>query len=503
MRATRVGSSWKREGSEPVRLGHNDGPDLYPRVAEQALGGADITADTDATDREGIGVCQVLVTRLGMVFREQSTSDFGVDAQVEMKRDGHPTGRLVGLQIKSGPSRFEEPYDEASMIAPDVQALAQATAAAVRDLSSGLPALRVLSDTDEMAAAKMTSLLADAGRLDDAQGAAQAAYSRFGDPGFLVEAAAFLMRLGRPGDASAAASEALAQSSLDAFGRRTAHRILARIAVQEAESTAGSEAPLVPGAAPSLTSRSAPARRPAGRSPRCLESHPRPAEPGRSPTCRRHLVPHNPEVTSKYEAELWARVFVTQPGDVCGTQQDGRMVREQRFSVLRPCARNRSSPGPGYQRAPGRAGPLREAGARPVQDSTDLGPADQHARRARHRGRGSLAGANCARKGARPVSVERRCHPAEPRPGLRRRRLRNRHPPAIEGRRAPQRPGRRRCNLRGGPNSQTLRGNDGPRRARSRRIRRRGDAHRAGTPRGMEGSRPRCGHSRTWLCGGP
>ena len=50
---------------------------------------------------------------------------------------------------------------EASMIAPGVQALAQATAAAVRDLPSGLPALRVLSDTDDMAAAKMTSLLAD------------------------------------------------------------------------------------------------------------------------------------------------------------------------------------------------------------------------------------------------------------------------------------------------------------------------------------------------------
>jgi hypothetical protein len=46
-----------------------------------------------------------------MVFREQDTSDFGVDAQAESKRDGHPTGRLVGLQIKTGPSWFEDPCE--------------------------------------------------------------------------------------------------------------------------------------------------------------------------------------------------------------------------------------------------------------------------------------------------------------------------------------------------------------------------------------------------------
>jgi tetratricopeptide (TPR) repeat protein len=203
-----------------------------------------------------------------------------------------------------------------SMIAPDVQALAQATAAAVRDLSAGLPALRVLSDTDATAAAKMTSLLADAGRLDDAQAAAQAAYSRFGDPGFLVEAAAFLMQLGRPGDASAAAGEALAQSSLDAFGRRTAHRILARIAVQDAESTAGTEA---------LT-RSW--RRAESHFTECTSEDGLRADPhdvwnlihiqlnlGDPDRAATTLSSHKPEVTSKYEAELWARVFVTQAGD--------------------------------------------------------------------------------------------------------------------------------------------------------------------------------------------
>ena len=48
----------------------------------------------------------------------------------------------------------------------------------------------------------MTGLLADAGLLDDdALAAAQAAYSRFpATPGFLSNAAALSMQLGRPGD---------------------------------------------------------------------------------------------------------------------------------------------------------------------------------------------------------------------------------------------------------------------------------------------------------------
>ena len=199
------------------------------------------------------------------------------------------------------------------MIAPAVQALARATALAVRDLTSGLPALRVLSDTDEVAAAKMTSLLADVGLLSDAQATAQAAYSRFGEPRFLVNAAALSMRLERPGDASAAAGDALAHSGLDAFGRRTAHRILAQIAVKEAESTAGTEA--------------------STRSWRRAESHftecTSPddglrADPhdvwnlihvqlnlGDQVRAAATLSSHNPEVGSKYEAELWARVFVS------------------------------------------------------------------------------------------------------------------------------------------------------------------------------------------------
>ena len=164
---------------------------------------------------------------------------------------------------------------------------------------------------------------------------------------------------------------------------------------------------------------------------------------------------------------------------------------------LRPRAGYRGSPGPGHRRPLGRAGPLREAGACPLQDTAGLGPAAQLARRARDRGRGSMAGAGCAREGARAMPVERRCHPAEPRPGLRRRRLRNRHTPAAASRGALRRRGSRRSGLRRSPSRPAFRGNDGTGRAGSRRARRPGDAHRAGTPRRMERSRPCRSHSRT------
>ena len=161
-----------------------------------------------------------------------------------------------------------------------------------------------------MAAAKMISLLADAGLLDDAQVAAQAAYSRFGDPGFLVEAAACLMQLERPADASAAAGDALAHSGLDAFSRRMAHRILAQIAVKDAESTAGTEA----------STRSW--RRAESHFTECTSADGLRADPhdvwnlihvqlnlGDPARAAATLSSHNPEVNSKYEAELWARVF--------------------------------------------------------------------------------------------------------------------------------------------------------------------------------------------------
>lgn len=45
---------------------------------------------------------------LGFAFREQSESDYGIDAHAELIRSGQPTGRLLGIQLKSGPSYLAE-----------------------------------------------------------------------------------------------------------------------------------------------------------------------------------------------------------------------------------------------------------------------------------------------------------------------------------------------------------------------------------------------------------
>lgn len=48
---------------------------------------------------------------LEWIFREQTVEDFGIDAQVELVLDGCATGRLLGVQVKSGPSYFSDQRD--------------------------------------------------------------------------------------------------------------------------------------------------------------------------------------------------------------------------------------------------------------------------------------------------------------------------------------------------------------------------------------------------------
>lgn len=64
---------------------------------------------TDSSDTEhlGVGLASVAFTRLGWVFRDQPIRDYGIDAHVEPKVDGVPSGRPVALQIKTGQSYFE------------------------------------------------------------------------------------------------------------------------------------------------------------------------------------------------------------------------------------------------------------------------------------------------------------------------------------------------------------------------------------------------------------
>lgn len=60
------------------------------------------------TGRIGIAGTQLIFERLGCIFREQPTEDYGIDAHVEFIENGKATGNLIALQIKSGYSWFKE-----------------------------------------------------------------------------------------------------------------------------------------------------------------------------------------------------------------------------------------------------------------------------------------------------------------------------------------------------------------------------------------------------------
>jgi len=60
-------------------------------------------------ERLGFLAVQLAFTSdLGWLAREQPTSDYGVDLHVEEVVDGRPTGRLIAVQVKAGPSYFKE-----------------------------------------------------------------------------------------------------------------------------------------------------------------------------------------------------------------------------------------------------------------------------------------------------------------------------------------------------------------------------------------------------------
>lgn len=64
------------------------------------------------TDREGVNAVEaIFIKELGWIFREQTISDWGIDAHVEVTKRSEPIGRLLALQIKSGKSFFRKRGD--------------------------------------------------------------------------------------------------------------------------------------------------------------------------------------------------------------------------------------------------------------------------------------------------------------------------------------------------------------------------------------------------------
>lgn len=66
----------------------------------------------NATERVGVNAVENLViNELNWIFREQAIADMGIDAHFESVVDGNPTGKLLGVQIKTGKSHFHETND--------------------------------------------------------------------------------------------------------------------------------------------------------------------------------------------------------------------------------------------------------------------------------------------------------------------------------------------------------------------------------------------------------
>lgn len=122
-----------RCGPTPTRQDHLP----YLRAAST------VAYSSDATSRAGIHSVGLEFERMGWIFREQPTSDFGIDGQIEPRdpKTGRGTGRLVGCQIKAGKSYFSEETETAFIYRGTAEHLSYW-------LGHSLPVIVVLCDLD-------------------------------------------------------------------------------------------------------------------------------------------------------------------------------------------------------------------------------------------------------------------------------------------------------------------------------------------------------------------
>lgn len=73
------------------------------------------------TERIGVHECGVAFHKIGFMFREQPTGDWGIDAIIEAKDDEGLSGKLIGVQIKSGESYFKEQKDDCVIFRGDIR----------------------------------------------------------------------------------------------------------------------------------------------------------------------------------------------------------------------------------------------------------------------------------------------------------------------------------------------------------------------------------------------
>lgn len=60
------------------------------------------------TEQQGIIALQKIINDFDWICREQLKVDMGIDAHIEVVDSGDPTGRLIGVQVKTGKSHFKD-----------------------------------------------------------------------------------------------------------------------------------------------------------------------------------------------------------------------------------------------------------------------------------------------------------------------------------------------------------------------------------------------------------
>ena len=91
-------------------------------------------------ERRGVAIAMDAFESIGMAFREQSVHDYGIDAHVEIVEHERPTGQLIAVQLKSGPSYFAERESDSFVFRIDKKHMSYW-------LDHALPVIIVLCDT--------------------------------------------------------------------------------------------------------------------------------------------------------------------------------------------------------------------------------------------------------------------------------------------------------------------------------------------------------------------
>ena len=69
-------------------------------------------SDKHSTGRIGVHMCGAIFEEHDFIFREEPIADYGIDAIIEAKEGGIPSGKLIAVQIKSGDSYFLSNNDD-------------------------------------------------------------------------------------------------------------------------------------------------------------------------------------------------------------------------------------------------------------------------------------------------------------------------------------------------------------------------------------------------------